>query len=323
MIICARFKIDKVKVYHSVDDFKPVQKTVVTIGTFDGVHIGHQKIIKRIKELASQVNGETVIFTFYPHPRVVLHPDDNDLKLINTLEEKLELLEKAGIDNIIIQPFTKEFSRLSATEFVRDVLVNKLGTSILVIGYNHQFGRNREGNLEQLKELAPVYNFQVEEISRLDIESIAVSSTKIREALMEGDITSANSYLGSPFSITGEVIKGDQLGRTIGYPTANIRLKDPNKITPAAGVYAVEVIVGGVHKKGMLNIGNRPTFSGRDSRIEVHIFDFNEDIYGKELKIIFIERMRDEKKFEDIDSLKKQLNSDKEKALTLLEKKLI
>jgi riboflavin kinase/FMN adenylyltransferase len=300
-----------VKVYTNIDDFIGVKNPIVTTGTFDGVHVGHQKIISRLKDVAKQETGETVLLTFYPHPRMVLFPDDNELKLINTQAEKIELLDQYGIDHLIIYPFTKEFSRLSSVEFVRNILVNTIKTKRLVIGYNHHFGRNREGSFEHLKEYGPLYGFDVEEIPAKDIDSIEISSTKIRTALLTGDIATANTYLGHEFSICGKVVGGKQLGRTIGYPTANIQLQDKYKIVPADGVYAVKVKHQGQLYGGMLNIGNNPTIEGKGRSIEVNIFDFNMDIYNQDATIYFIERLRDEVKFNGIDELTKQLALDK------------
>ncbi len=299
------------KVYTNIDDFIGVKNPIVTTGTFDGVHVGHQKIISRLKDVAKQETGETVLLTFYPHPRMVLFPDDNELKLINTQAEKIELLDQYGIDHLIIYPFTKEFSRLSSVEFVRNILVNTIKTKRLVIGYNHHFGRNREGSFEHLKEYGPLYGFDVEEIPAKDIDSIEISSTKIRTALLTGDIATANTYLGHEFSICGKVVGGKQLGRTIGYPTANIQLQDKYKIVPADGVYAVKVKHQGQLYGGMLNIGNNPTIEGKGRSIEVNIFDFNMDIYNQDATIYFIERLRDEVKFNGIDELTKQLALDK------------
>lgn len=308
------------KVYTNIDDFLGVKNPIVTTGTFDGVHVGHQKIIARLKALAKEEDGETVLLTFYPHPRMVLFPEDNELKLINTQAEKIELLEKYGIDYLIIYPFTKEFSRLSSVEFVRNILVNTIKTKRLVIGYNHHFGRNREGSFEHLKEYGPLYGFDVEEIPAKDIHSIEISSTKIRTALLSGDVTTANTYLGHEFSICGKVVGGKQLGRTIGYPTANIQLQDKYKIIPADGVYAVKV----KHKEqlygGMLNIGNNPTIEGKGRSIEVNIFDFDMDIYNQDATIYFIERLRDEVKFNGLDELKKQLALDKINSEKILNK---
>jgi len=300
-----------VKVYTNIDDFIGIKNPIVTTGTFDGVHVGHQKIIARLKALAKEVDGETVLLTFYPHPRMVLFPEDNELQLINTQAEKIERLEQYGIDHLIIYPFTKEFSRLSSVEFVRNILVNTIKTKRLVIGYNHHFGRNREGSFEHLKEYGPLYGFDVEEIPAKDIDSIEISSTKIRTALLAGDVTTANTYLGHEFSICGKVVGGKQLGRTIGYPTANIQLQDKYKIIPADGVYAVKVRHNGQLYGGMLNIGNNPTIEGKGRSIEVNIFNFNLDIYNQDATIYFIERLRDEVKFNGLDELTKQLALDK------------
>lgn len=299
------------KVYTNIDDFIGIKNPIVTTGTFDGVHVGHQKIIARLKALAKEVDGETVLLTFYPHPRMVLFPEDNELQLINTQAEKIERLEQYGIDHLIIYPFTKEFSRLSSVEFVRNILVNTIKTKRLVIGYNHHFGRNREGSFEHLKEYGPLYGFDVEEIPAKDIDSIEISSTKIRTALLAGDVTTANTYLGHEFSICGKVVGGKQLGRTIGYPTANIQLQDKYKIIPADGVYAVKVRHNGQLYGGMLNIGNNPTIEGKGRSIEVNIFNFNLDIYNQDATIYFIERLRDEVKFNGLDELTKQLALDK------------
>ncbi|CAN5473552.1 bifunctional riboflavin kinase/FAD synthetase [soil metagenome] len=306
------------KVYTKIEDFKDVKNPVVTTGTFDGVHLGHQKIISRLKDVAKQEQGETVLLTFYPHPRMVLFPDDNELKLLNTQQEKIQLLENYGVDHLIIYPFTKEFSRLTSVEFVRNILVNSIQTKRLIIGYNHHFGRNREGSFEHLKEFGPIYGFDVEEIPAKDIDSIEVSSTKIREALQSGDVETASAYLGHNYSLTGKVIKGQQLGRTIGYPTANIFVEDKYKLIPADGVYAVKVEHKGKLFGGMLNIGNNPTIEGKGRSIEVNMFDFNQDIYGDDATIFFIKRLRDEAKFSDLDELTKAIANDKVNALKIL-----
>jgi len=306
------------KVYSNIEDFKEVKNPIVTTGTFDGVHLGHQKIIARLKDVAQKHQGETVLLTFYPHPRMVLFPDDNELKLLNTQQEKIELLEKYGIDHLIIHPFTKEFSRLTSVEFVRNILVNQLHTNRLIIGYNHHFGRNREGSFEHLKEFGPVYGFDVEEIPAKDIDSIEVSSTKIRVALQSGDVETANTYLGHTYSITGKVIKGNQLGRTLGYPTANIFIDDKYKLIPADGVYAVKVLVHGNSYGGMLNVGNNPTIDGKGRSTEVNLFDFSGDIYGADATIYFIKRLRDEQKFNGLDDLKNALAIDKQNALKII-----
>lgn len=308
------------KVYTNIEDFKDVRNPVVTTGTFDGVHLGHQKIISRLKEAAAAENGETVLLTFYPHPRMVLFPDDHELKLLNTQEEKIKLLERYGVDHLIIYPFTKEFSRLTSVEFVRNILVNKIKTKRLVIGYNHHFGRNREGSFEHLKEYGPLYGFEVEEIPAKDIDHIEVSSTKIRKALQEGDVKMAADYLGHDYSLTGKVIAGKQLGRTIGYPTANILVEDKYKLIPIDGVYAVKVEHKGGLYGGMLNIGNNPTVPGKGRSIEVNIFDFEKDIYGDDATIYFIKRLRDELKFNNLEELKIALAKDKVDSMAILNK---
>jgi riboflavin kinase/FMN adenylyltransferase len=307
------------KVYSDIIDFKDVKNPVVTTGTFDGVHLGHQKIINRLKDVAREENGETVLITFYPHPRMVLFPEDNDLKLINTQEEKIELLEQYGIDHLIIIPFTKEFSRLTSVEFVRNILVNQIRTKRLVIGYNHHFGRNREGSFEHLKEYGPLYGFEVEEIPAKDIDSIEISSTKIRNALQTGDVKTAASYLGHEFSLTGRVVDGKKIGRQIGYPTANIFVEDKYKIIPEDGVYAVKVRHDNRMYGGMLNIGNNPTVNGKHKTIEVNIFDFNKEIYEENATIYFIERLRDEVKFNGLEELTEQLAIDKINSLKILQ----
>lgn len=307
------------KVHLGIDTPLEINNPVVTIGTFDGVHIGHQQIIARLKELARQTGGETVLITLYPHPRMVLFPDDNDLQLLSTQDEKMELLRRYGINHVVVIPFSKEFSRLTSLEFVRDILVNTIGVNTLVIGYDHHFGRNREGSIEQLRELAPQFDFTVEEIPAQDVDHVNVSSTKIREALLHGDVETAHNYLGHPYSLQGTVVEGNKLGRTIGYPTANINVGDKHKLIPANGVYAVNVHIGAHMHGGMLNIGVRPTVGGTARVIEVNIFNFNGDLYGAPIKVDFMARLRDEQKFNGLDALKEQLAADKEKALLLLQ----
>ncbi len=299
-----------VKIYHSIESFEKVKNAVVTTGTFDGVHLGHLKIINRLRKIAKAIDGETVLLTFSPHPRIVLF-SDNSLKLILTKSEKIDLLRKAGIDHLIIHPFSREFSRLSSVEFVRDILVNKLATSRLVIGYDHHFGRNREGSFEHLREFGPLYGFQVEEISAQDVEEVSVSSTKIRKALESGDVKTARAYLTHDFCLSGIVVKGNHLGHKIGFPTANIKVMDSHKLIPANGVYAVRVLVRGKEYKGMLNIGIRPTIDDSDKTIEVHIIDFDEEIYGEDVRVFFIEWVREEQKFDSLEALKNQLIQDK------------
>ena len=299
------------KVYRNIDEFQKLDNAIVTTGTFDGVHVGHQKIIKRLKEIAQKEVGETVLLTFFPHPRVVLFPENDELKLLTTEEEKISLLKFYGVDHLIIHPFTKEFSRLSSVDFVRNILVNKIGTQKLVIGYNHHFGRNREGTFEHLREFGPIYGFDVEEIPAQDIDSINVSSTKIRQAVLAGDIKTANLYLGHSYSLSGNVMPGNKIGRTIGFPTANILVKQNYKMIPLDGVYAVDVFFKGEKHVGMLNIGNKPTVGINEKTIEVNIFDFDQDIYNQEIVISFKDRIRDELKFKDLNALVDQLRKDK------------
>lgn len=305
-------------IYHGIEDFKKLENAVVTSGTFDGVHIGHQKILSRLKEIARKNNGQTVVITFWPHPRLVLYPDQTDLKLLNTFEEKAELLRDQGIDHLLRIPFTKEFSNLTSEEFIRSILIEAIGTKKLVIGYDHKFGKNREGSFEHLKENASVYGFDVEEIPPQDIDHVTVSSTKIRNALLEGDVVTGTELLGQPYFINGRVVKGDEIGRQIGFPTANIEVDSQHKLIPANGTYAVRVKHQNHMLSGMLNIGYRPTVEGKTKTIEVNIFDFNDDIYGETIGIHFIKKIRDERKFSGIDELKEQLSKDKTLVIQIL-----
>jgi riboflavin kinase / FMN adenylyltransferase len=305
-----------VKIFKDLESIKEVKNPVLTIGTFDGVHQGHRAIINRVNEIAQKIGGESTLLTFYPHPRKVLFGDDS-VKLITTVEEKAELLQHEGIENFIIYPFTFEFSRMSSLEYVRDIIVNGIGAKVVVVGYDHHFGRNREGGMEQLLEFSKLFDFSVEEISAEQIDNVKVSSTKIRAAIEEGEIELANSFLTRPFSLTGIVVKGDEIGRTMGYPTANLKLPS-EKIVPANGVYAVNVRVGGHLSKGMMNIGNRPTISlSEEQRVEVNIFDFNQDIYGETLTVEVLKKIRNEKQFASMDDLKQQIQSDKLIALNV------
>lgn len=307
------------KIYHGIDDFSTLPYAVVTSGTFDGVHLGHQKILRRLKEVAMHHRGETVVITFWPHPRLVLHPEDDSLKLLNTFEEKALLLKEQGINHLVRIPFTKEFSQLTSEEFIQKILINTIGTKTLIIGYDHRFGHNREGSFEQLQLNAPRYGFEVEEISRQDVDSIKVSSTAIRHALECGDLKTANDLLGQPYSVTGRVIAGDKLGRLLGYPTANIEIDTKYKLIPADGIYAVSVLHEHQYYTGMLYIGNRPTVNGKKRNIEVNIFNFNRDIYGEEITIQFIQLIRTDSKFTDLEGLRLQLTNDKQTALTILQ----
>ena len=306
------------KVYKGLGEFEKLKNAVVTTGTFDGVHQGHQKILSRLIEVAKKNKGESMLLTFFPHPRMVLQPD-SDLKLINTIDEKIKLLREVGIDHLIIHPFTKQFSRTTSLEFVRDLLVNKIGTTKLVIGYDHHFGRNREGSFEHLKEFGPIYGFEVEEISVQDVDNVNVSSTKIRKALEEGEVDVAASYLGYSFFIEGEVVHGQKVGRELGFRTANINIENPYKLIPKNGIYAVNARIGESEYKGMLNIGLRPTIEASEKlTIEVHLFDFNEDIYGKQIHVSFIKRIRSEKKFENREALIAEMQKDKVRAEHIL-----
>lgn len=306
------------KIYHGIEDFVPLPNAVVTSGTFDGVHVGHTKILTRLREVASKTNGETVVITFWPHPRLVLHPEDMSLKLLNTFEEKAELLKAQGINHLVRIPFTKEFSQLTSEQFITEILVKTIGTKKLVIGHDHHFGKNREGTFDQLLLNAPKYGFEVEEIPRQDVDHVGVSSTKIRKALEAGDIQTATHCLGHTYSITGRVIIGDKLGRILGYPTANLEIDTFYKLVPADGIYAVKVRYGTGDFKGMLYIGNRPTIDGVKRNIEVNIFDFNEDIYGESLTIYFHDLIRSDIKFNDLEELKNQLFLDRQAALKIL-----
>ncbi len=305
------------KTYWGLDKFRKLDYAVVTSGTFDGVHYGHQKILGRLVESARNNGGESVLLTYWPHPRLVLYPEQ-ELYLLTSIEEKTELLSERGIDHLIILPFTKEFAQLSSEEFIKDILVDKIGTKKLVIGYDHKFGRNRSGSFEELRKDGPIYGFEVEEIPKQMIDNIAISSTKIRRALMEGNVGIAKEYLGRPYCLHGIVIEGDRIGRTLDFPTANIEVTFKNKLIPAEGIYAVTVEVGKQRYKGMLNIGYRPTFGGTQKRVEVHIIDFNKDIYGQSIGIHFYRKIRCEIRFENIGQLKDQLQSDKEKVLDVL-----
>lgn len=306
------------KIYRSFNELPKIKNAVVTQGTFDGVHAGHKVIINRLKELASEIDGETVVMTFDPHPRLLLYPDEHNLKLLHTLNEKIEALDKAGIDHLLIIPFTKEFSKLTSEEFISDIIIKHLNTKILVIGYNHRFGNKREGSFENLKGFSKRFGFQVVEIAEQDVNFVSVSSTRIRVALSEGDIITANSYLGKNYSISGIVVKGNQLGRTIGFPTANIFINDKNKLIPANGVYAVNVIIAEKKYRGMLNSGYRPTVGGKVHTIEVHIFDFNSTIYNQHIIVEYVDKIRDEIKFNTIDGLRNQLEKDKLHAIQKL-----
>lgn len=306
------------KIYHDIHDFEKVPNPVVTIGTFDGVHIGHQAIFDKMKEEAQLIGGQTVVVTFYPHPRQVLQLDNNSLRFINNQKQKQLLLEKAGIENLVIIRFTKEFSRISSDAFIQDYLVEKINPACLVIGYDHHFGKNRMGDFRRLYDLGHKLGFKVERIPAQDVENIAVSSTKIRKALQAGNVKKANRLLGYTYSISGKVVKGNELGRTLGFPTANIQVETAYKLISTPGVYACVVDCCGKTYTGMGNIGYRPTIQPGDLTIEVHIFGFNADIYGEQITIRFVDRIRDEHKFDSIAGLREQLIKDGETARKIL-----
>lgn len=302
------------KVFQSISQFKSNKKTTVTIGTFDGVHLGHQSLLKKLKTNSS---CESVLITFFPHPRMVLQVE-SEIKLLNTIEEKTILLEKNNIENLIIHPFDKAFSRLTAEEFVEDILVKQLNIDTLIIGHDHRFGRNRSATVDDLIDFGKKYNFNVEQISAKEINEIAISSTKIRSALDNGNIKLANSYLGYNYSITGKVVKGLQNGRSIGFPTANILIEENYKLIPKNGVYAVKTTLKNKTVFGMLNIGNNPTIGLNKRSIEVHFFDFNDDIYDEKISLSLLNYFREEKKFNSLEALKEQLLLDKEAVLKSL-----
>jgi len=306
------------KIYEGLGEFPTLKNAVVTSGTFDGVHLGHQKILQRVLEIAEKIDGETVLITFWPHPRLVLFPEEHKLRLLSTFEEKAKLLRELGIDHLISIPFTKEFSELSSQEFIENVLVNKIKCKKLVIGYDHRFGKNREGSFEYLQANHLKFGFELEEIPRQDVDDIGISSTKIRKALEAGDVTMALNYLGRPYELNGLVIKGQQIGRSIGFPTANIHIPNDYKLVPRDGVYAVQAAVNGNLYKAMLNIGNRPTVDGSKKTVEAHLFDFQGDLYDKQITIYFKAFLREERKFNGLEELKAQLKLDQVTAKKLL-----
>jgi len=313
-----KLKAGQMKIFEGLANFVPVKNAVVTSGTFDGVHLGHQKILKRIRDIADQCNGETVLITFWPHPRLVLFPHEHNLRLLSTFEEKAKLLREYGIDYLVTLPFTKEFSEMSSEDFIQKILIKKIQTKKLVIGYDHRFGKNREGSFEYLKENIQKYHFELEEIPREDIDHVGISSSKIRKALEIGNIETANEYLGRDYELNGIIIKGQQLGRSIGFPTANIYIPNDYKLVPCDGAYAVKVNVEGKIYDGMLNIGMRPTVNGTSRTIEVNLFDFNGDLYDLRVCVYFKAYLRPEVKFSDLEALKAQLENDKKKALEIL-----
>ncbi len=308
------------KIFHSLCDFSITKKTIITIGTFDGVHIGHTKILEKIIQIAKELDCESLVLTFFPHPRMVLQ-EKTSVKLLHTMEEKKAMLQKIGIDNLIIHPFNKEFSQLSAEEFVKEILIDQLQIQKIIIGHDHRFGRNRTADINDLISFGKKYGFEVEQISAQEIDEIAVSSTKIRNALLDGTISLANEYLGYNYFFSGTVVQGQQLGSKIGFPTANIHIKEDYKLIPKNGVYIVKSYLNEELIYGIMNIGNRPTVNGLNKTIEVHFLDFDKDLYGQEITIEVVEFIREEQKFDSIDALKNQIQKDKEQSLSFILKK--
>lgn len=307
------------KIHRALDQLPVFKNAVITIGSFDGVHIGHQQIIKRINETAKTINGESVLITFHPHPRLVLAPNNNSLRLITTLNEKAAVLSSYGVDHLVVVPFTKDFSSQSPDEYIENFLVKYFQPKQIIIGYDHKYGKNRAGDITYLKEVKAAHGYEVIEINPQEIEDIAVSSTKIRKALQEGEVARAARLLGHPFVLIGRVVKGLQLGSKLGYPTANIKVAEPYKLIPPQGIYAVQVEHKNHLYNGMLYIGDRPTLDKElEQTIEVNIFDFDLDIYDQELKVIFVDHIREDQKFDSLEELKIQLGADKESALRIL-----
>ena len=307
------------KIYNNFSDFVKVPNAIVTIGTFDGVHLGHQAILKDMVKTAKEIGGETVVITFYPHPRQVLNINAANLRFITTQEEKLQLLEKSGVDNVVVVNFTKEFSRVSSEDFIRDYIIEHINPVKLVIGYDHHFGNNRMGDFSLLSEMQNKYNFKVQRIEAHDVENIAVSSTKIRHSLQQGDVNRANALLGYQFSYIGKVVSGNKIGREIGYRTANIEVEKEFRLIETSGVYATYVDYEGKEYKSMTYIGKKPTINNDEiENIEVHLFDFDGDLYDKDIKVRFVARVRGEQKFESLDALKKQLQIDEKNIREIL-----
>ncbi|TDX09243.1 bifunctional riboflavin kinase/FAD synthetase [Flavobacterium sp. S87F.05.LMB.W.Kidney.N] len=305
------------KLFHSINDFQSTKKTILTLGTFDGVHIGHKKILERITQNTENGKYESLVLTFFPHPRMVLQ-EKSEIKLLNTISEKTELLEATGIENLIVHPFNESFSRLTAEEFVHTILVDKFQIQKIIIGHDHRFGRNRTANIDDLIAFGKEYDFEVEQISAEEIQDVSVSSTKIRNALKEGNMALANEYLGYNYFLNGTVVKGKQLGRTISFPTANIYIEEDYKLIPKIGVYVVKAVVNEEIVYGMMNIGFNPTVNGDKQTIEVHLFNFDKDIYDQNIKVSLLHYIREEQKFGSVDALKAQLHQDQIEALAFI-----
>jgi riboflavin kinase/FMN adenylyltransferase len=311
------YKTFALKIFHSINDFSSSKKTILTLGTFDGVHIGHKKILERITQNTENGKYESLVLTFFPHPRMVLQ-EKSEIKLLNTIDEKIDLLEMAGIENLVIHPFDEKFSRLTAEEFVKTVLVNQFNIHKIIIGHDHRFGRNRTANIDDLIAFGKQYGFEVEQISAQEINDISVSSTKIRVALEEGEIALANEYLGYDYFLTGTIIKGKQLGRTIGFPTANLKIEENYKLIPRNGVYIVSSILNNKRFFGMMNIGYNPTVGGENQSIEINFFDFDADLYHQKITVSILHRIRSEQKFDSVSLLKTQLEMDETTARTYI-----
>ena len=311
------YKTLALNIFHSINDFRSTKKTIITLGTFDGVHIGHKKILEKVLQNTGDGQYESLVLTFFPHPRMILK-EDSDMKLLNTIDEKIDLLDKIGIQNLVIHPFDEKFSRLTAEEFVKTILVDRFQVQKIIIGYDHRFGRNRTANINDLIAFGEQYDFEVEQISVQEINEISVSSTKIRNALLEGNMTLANDYLGYNYFLTGEVVKGKQLGRTINFPTANLKIQEKYKLIPQNGVYIVKSVINEQTVFGMMNIGFNPTVNGQNQTIEIHYFDFDADLYHQKIRVSILQRIRSEQKFESVDLLKAQLETDKQMAISYL-----
>lgn len=308
-------------VFNSITSYNKTKPSVVTIGTFDGVHLGHTAILTQLVEAAEKDNLESVLLTFFPHPRMVLQKESS-VRLINTIIEREEIIEQTGISNLIIHPFTKEFSRLSALDFVRDILVNQLHIKKIIIGYDHQFGRNRNATIDDLKEFGKTYDFEVVEISAQQLQNVSISSTKIRKALEEGDVQTANKYLGYPFMLSGKIVKGKGIGKTLEFPTANLSIEEDYKLIPKNGVYLVQSIISGKEVFGLTNIGTNPTVGGVHKTIETYFLDYSANLYNKNMHLKFITRIRDEEIFKSINELKSAINKDELFARNYIENKL-
>ncbi|MCV9931982.1 bifunctional riboflavin kinase/FAD synthetase [Flavobacterium sp. LS1R47] len=307
------------KLFHSINDFRSTKKTILTLGTFDGVHIGHKKILEKITQNTQDGKYESLVLTFFPHPRMVLQ-EKSEIKLLNTIAEKTKLLENTGIENLVIHPFNESFSRLTAEEFVSSILVDQFHIQKIIIGHDHRFGRNRTADINDLIAFGEQYGFEVEQISAQEIKDVSVSSTKIRNALTEGDMNLANEYLGYDYFLTGTVAKGKQLGRTIGFPTANLKIEEEYKLIPKNGVYIVKSTINGKLVYGMMNIGFNPTVGGQTQSIEIHFLNFDEDIYDLEITVSLLQYVREEQKFDSITLLKEQLENDKKTTLDFINK---